>query len=54
MPHTDKIMIFYDETSQVVKIVIHCVFDADFNNLPFETIPPNCQHIQHINENVCK
>ena len=54
MPHPDRIMIFYDENSQVVKLVIHGVFDEDFNNLSFETIPSNCQHIQRINDNVCK
>ena len=54
MPHTDRVMIFYDENSQVVKLVTHGVFDEGFNDLPIEAIPPNCQHIQWINDNVRK
>ena len=54
MPYTDRVMIFYDENSQLVKLVTHGVFDEGFNDLPIFAIPPNCQHIQRINDNARK
>ena len=45
MPHTSRLILWYDEGSSRVKIATHAKFDEGFNDLPANTLPPNCQQI---------
>ena len=45
MPHTSRLIPWYDEESSRVKIATHAKFDEGFNDLPADTLPPNCQQI---------
>ena len=49
VPHTDRLFTWYDEGTHQVKIAIHAKFDEGFNDLPIDTLPPNCQHILRLN-----
>ena len=43
--HTSRLILWYDEGSSRVKIATHAKFDEGFNDLPADTLPPNCQQI---------
>ena len=45
MPHTSRLILWYDEGTSRVKIATHARFDEGFNDLPSDTLPPNCQQI---------
>ena len=49
VPHTDRLILWYDEGSGRVKIATHAKFDEGFNDLPAEVLPPNCQHVRRLN-----
>ena len=49
VPHTDRLFTWYDEGTHQVKIATHAKFDEGFNDLPIDTLPPNCQHILCLN-----
>ena len=49
VPHTDRLFTWYDEGTHQVKIATHAMFDEGFNDLPINTLPPNCQHILCLN-----
>jgi hypothetical protein len=46
IPNTTKNILWYDIESQKVKIAKHARFDEGMNDLPFDAIPPNVQHLQ--------
>jgi hypothetical protein len=49
MPSTNaKNILWYDVETGKVKIAKHARFDEGLNDLPFEEIPPNVQHIQRV------
>lgn len=52
--HHHKVVIVYDDSSQVVKFFTLDVFDEGFNDLPGEAIPTNSQQNQSIHDVVCK
>ena len=37
---------YYDVNSQDIKYATHLRYDEGMNDLPFEEIPPNVQHLQ--------
>ena len=45
MPHTSRVILWYDEGTSKVKIATHAKFDEGFNDLPADTLPPNCQQL---------
>ena len=49
VPHTDCLFTLYHEGTHQVKIATHAKFDEGFNDLPIDTLPPNCQHILRLN-----
>jgi hypothetical protein len=44
-PDTTKNIIWYDPASSHIKLAKHARFDEGMNDLPFEDIPPNVQHL---------
>ena len=48
LPNTTKNILWFDPNTQRVKIAKHARFDEGMNDLPFEDIPPNVQHLQRI------
>ena len=48
VPHTTQNIIWYDVESQLCKIVVHCVFDEGFNDVPMESLYSNAQHLLRI------
>ena len=40
MPHTSRVILWYDEGTSKVKIATHDKFDEGFNDLPADTLPP--------------
>ena len=51
VPHTNFLMLFYNEGSNQVKIVTEATFDEGFNHLPVNAIPQICQQFQQLNNN---
>ena len=45
LPHTTRNLLWYDVTTDKVKIATHCRFDEGFSDLPTESLPPNVQYI---------
>ena len=45
LPHTNRIIIWYDVETERAKIATHCRFDEGFNNLPADALPINIQHL---------
>ena len=45
VPHTDQLILYYDEGTGQVEIATHAKFDEGFNNLPVDNLPLNCQHL---------
>jgi hypothetical protein len=45
LPNTTKNIIWYDLESSRVKMAKHARFDEGMNDLPFDQIPPNVQHL---------
>ena len=45
IPHTLRNILWYDVTTDKVKIATHVRFDEGFNDLPTEGLPPNVQYI---------
>ena len=45
LPNTTKNIIWYDPETSRVKIAKHARFDEGMNDLPFDSIPPNVQHL---------
>ena len=43
LPHTDCLILYYDEGSCQVKIATHAKFDEGFNDLPVDNLPLNSQ-----------
>jgi hypothetical protein len=48
LPNTTKNILWYDVDTGKVKIAKHARFDEGFNDLPFDEIPPNVQHLQRV------
>ena len=48
LPNTTVNVLWFDPNTQRVKIAKHVRFDEGMNDLPFEDIPPNVQHLQRI------
>ena len=51
VPHTNCLMVFYNEGSNQVRIVTHETFDKGFNDLPIDLFPSMCQQFQRLNNN---
>ena len=51
VPHTNRLMLFYDEGSNQVKIITHSTFDEGFNDLPIDVISTLCQQFCQLNKN---
>ena len=49
VPHTNRLFTWHDEGTHQVKIATHAKFDEGFNDLPIDTLLPNCQHILCLN-----
>ena len=45
VPHTDRLIIYYNCESECVKITSYCKFDEGFNDLPTESVPLGFQHL---------
>jgi hypothetical protein len=50
LPGTTKNILWYDVETQRVKIAKHVRFDEGMNDLPFDAIPPNVQHLMRSQE----
>ena len=50
VPHTDRLIIWYDVESERVKIATHCKFDEGFNDLLSSELPPGFQQILRMND----
>ena len=49
VPHTDRLIMYYDCESERVKITSHCKFDEDSNDLPIESVPLGFQQLVRAN-----
>lgn len=49
VPHTDHLILWYDEGSSQVKISTQAKFEEGFNNLPVDNLPLNYQQILQMN-----
>ena len=49
VPHTDCLILYFEEGSGRVKIATHNKFDESFNDLPVDNMPLNCQKILCLN-----
>ena len=45
VPHTDRLIIYYNCESECVKITSYCKFDEGFNDLPTESVPLGFQKL---------
>ena len=45
LPNTTKNIIWYDPETSRIKLAKHARFDEGMNDLPFDEIPPNVQHL---------
>ena len=50
LPNTTKNIMWYDPETNRVKIAKHARFDEGMNDLPFESIPPNVQHLTRVRQ----
>ena len=48
LPNTTTNILWYDEGTGRVKIAKHARFDEGMNDLPFDSIPPNVQHLTRV------
>ena len=49
VPHTDRLIMYYDCESERVKITSYCKFDEGFNDLPIESVPLGFQQLVRAN-----
>ena len=52
VPHTDRLIQWYDVELERVKIATHCKFDEGYNNSPSSELPPGFQQIQRMNNDI--
>ena len=50
MPHTDRLIVWYDVETHRVKIDTHCKFDEGMNDLPSEQLPLGVQQLTRVND----
>ena len=50
VPHTERLIMYYNCESEQVKITSHCKFDEGFNDLPIKSVPLGFQQLVHVNQ----
>ena len=50
LPNTTSNIMWYDNVTDRVKIAKHARFDEGMNDLPFDSIPPNVQHLTRVRQ----
>ena len=50
VPHTDRLIVWYDVETHRVKIATHCKFDEGMNDLPSEQLPLGFQQLTRVND----